>query len=475
MILLKTYLTLPLLILTPSPSETLSAFDCRNASSSISSIDLLDTAPCDDPETDFNPPITASAQILKVSDKYPIEGFACKATRTEEVTRCGFSAITYGTETPIYHQRVTISPEECQLAASTGRIGLLNQTFVVQMNATSFFRYYSHGSRSSNGDCITETFVTSGIRYEKSYQLTSLEVSIKRIRGIANSLTNTVTFTNGLRGHLRKASLTDSFEGIMVWNPTIPNPAELTSTAMKGEGQLYVKSTQHDLTNSIFILEKPDSSQIAGLIVKDKAATVNAANCFNTQIDKIIICLLSVPGYPKFNEIPLKPASETFNDNTYLQSMLSYVTISNTLSLTERFAILHTQLCIFHQELIRNKLNEISGIHNPHALVSILGYGHQISLAGGAAYVMKCRKIEVIPTSYQTCTLELPVKVNDTIMFMDVITRNLQLSPSIVRCSAQMPPRYPLPDGSWICAYPELQECSPPTKLPVSGPTIPYV
>ena len=474
MTLFKTYLTLPFLLLIPPPSNPLSAFDCRDASSSFSSINLLDTAPCDDPETDFDPPLTASAQILEISDKYSIEGFACKIIRTEEVTRCGFTSITYGSETPIYNQRIIISPEECQLAASTGRIKLIDRTFAIKVNAPSYFRYYSHGSKSSDGTCTTATFVTNGIHYTKSYQLTSLEVSIKRIRGMANSLTNTITFTNGLRGNLHKASLTDFSEGVMVWNPTIPKPLELTSTVMKGEGRLYVKSKQHDLTDSIFVIEKQDSSQVAGLIVKEKASTINAANCFNTQINKIVICLLSVPGYWNSDEIPSKFLPEASKDNTHFESMLSYVTISSTLSLMERFATLHTQLCLLHQDLIRNKLNEISGTNNPHALVSVFGHGHQIASAGGAAYVVKCQEVEVIQTPYHNCTLELPVKVNDTLMFMDVITRNLQLLPSIVTCSKQMPPRYPLPDGSWICAYPDLQECIPPMKLPVTDSTIQF-
>ena len=453
-------------------AKTLNAYDCRDNVAPFTSISLLETDRCEDPERDYEQPITATAQVLEISDKFPIEAHSCQIIRTETVTRCGFTSITYGSETPIFNQRMVISPEECSLAVKTGKLKLLDRVFSVAVGRPSWYKYYSHGSRDNKGNCKTATFITNGIQYTGSYQLTSLEITIKKVRGLADVLTNTVTFTNGLKGNLQKASLSDFTEGLIVWDSSIPDPLELTSTVMKGEGRLYAKTDRSDLYDSIFVIEKEETSQIAGLIVKDKAPMVKASNCFGTQLNKIIICLLSVPGHWNSDAVPSKFLPENSQDSTHFESMLSYVTISSTLSLMDKFATLHTQLCLLHQDLIRTKLQQISGSNNPHSLVSVFGRGHQIAAAGGAAYIVKCKEVMVQQTSYSNCTLELPVLLNGTLMFMDIITHNLQTFPSIITCSKQMPPRYPMPNGIWLCGYPDLQECLPPMRLPVTNSII---
>ena len=108
-----------------STVQALSAYDCRDPNAPYSQIDLLDTAPCDDPESDYKYPINATAQILQVATKYPIESYKCQVIRTEEVTRCGFTSITYGSEYPVYEENMIISTDDCEKAYKTKRIVIL--------------------------------------------------------------------------------------------------------------------------------------------------------------------------------------------------------------------------------------------------------------------------------------------------------------------------------------------------------------
>jgi hypothetical protein len=112
------------------------------------------------------------------------------------------------------------------------------------------------------------------------------------------------------------------------------------------------------------------------------------------------------------------------------------------------------------------RLEAIAGADNPYSLITIFGQGHLAIKAGGAVYVTRCAPVEVLPRSHKNCTEEIPVMLNSTKAFVDLISNVIKSAGSPVHCNDIGPPWYKV-GGKWYCSYPELRECHDPAMLPV--------
>ncbi len=58
--------------------------------------------------------------------------------------------------------------------------------------------------------------------------------------------------------------------------------------------------------------------------------------------------------------------------------------------------------------------------------MQVFGRGHQITRNGATVYVTKCQPVEVVPGQHRECTNEIPVTFNDTEVFVDPISLDME-------------------------------------------------
>lgn len=452
-----------------STASGFAVYDCEDLRSTITAVDLYEPEPCPDPERDYFEPENRTVQILQTNAEVPIAGYQCTAKLSKTVTRCGYNSITYGTTYPVREQHQDFTAEECLKAAKEGKIEVDDEEYEVQLGERYQTTFFSHGSvEASSGACTTESFVSGGVAYDYSYEVTEVEISVRTIRGIANPAEDTVVLANGLRGKYSDQSLSDAFEGTMVWE-TRDLPCQSTvSGVYLGLAQMFRKRDERTASGAIVLVESPETSQYLGLTLKEPVL-VCGQYCYRTHIKGLSLCLLEVHEKPMFGkpgELAGNYAFQASFDQTTIgrQSALSYHHITTNQHVNQRFMIVQADLCRVERMALFGKLQALAGADNPYALLDLFGPGYTVTVAGAAAYVTQCARVEAVRADYPNCTREVPVRINGTLAFADPLTWTLSRHPTVIVCSDAAPARWKL-DGIWYCAYPNTVECKPPMQL----------
>jgi hypothetical protein len=121
----------------------------------------------------------------------------CLVLQTQEVTRCGgHPSFHYGSFKVAINQPVEVTPQECWDALLAGKISIQGQRMDFKIGVSNYRQYYSEGGRNAHGDCVITTFTRNDVTNQKSYEETTIQVLITRVRGL--KLDNTIRFPSGL-------------------------------------------------------------------------------------------------------------------------------------------------------------------------------------------------------------------------------------------------------------------------------------
>ncbi len=436
-------------------------YDCEHELATHEIVDLHEAAPCPDPELDYEVPYNATVQVLQTETELPVEGHACHVVLTREVTRCGFNSITYGHSTPIWGQVVEIPPQDCRHAAATGVAKVDGRAFNATLGVRLDASYFSHGKVDENGNCETESFMSGNLWFDKSYEKTKLQITLRRIRGTADTSTGAVSFHNGLQGRWKDEVLRDAFEGTIVWEAKDPPCDATVSEIYLGRAAIHRRNGAGNVRGAVVMVAGGQrGDQYAGLVVK-QPTSLCGAHCYQTQIASVQVCIL------REGDAPLPP--HTFKASfkqakVGMQTEVGHLHLGTNMRMHARFAEVQGDLCDLDRRVTHSRLQAVAAADNPYALLDTYGPGHEITVAGAVAYVTKCVAVDAQKASYANCTEEVPVSINGTLRFANPLLWTLTDFPTVVPCSDLMPVRWLL-QGQWYCASPQLRPCHRPQQL----------
>jgi hypothetical protein len=72
----------------------------------------------------------------------------------------------------------------------------------------------------------------------------------------------------------------------------------------------------------------------------------------------------------------------------------------------------------------------------------------------------------MLPRTHTNCTNQIPAVLNETNVFVSLISFAIKASAQPVRCNDIAPPRWRL-KGRWYCAFLEIRNCAEPGKIPM--------
>lgn len=443
------------------------AFDCNHDNATTVALDLTEPEQCPDPVDAYEPPEQMKVQVFQMDRRRELHAINCKATVTREVTHCGVGSLSYSTQPVEWEKSLEISPSLCrsmQHPKSTFKFD--GQEFSAGIPQLIRYQYYSYGNVTEDGYCETTTFTRNGIKYTGAYEQTFLTLSILTVKGMANPDTNEVVFDNGVRAPLADLAVTDDEMGLMLWRHVSTKCEEELSHVFTGNATVHYSKDEEDHGTLVVI---NDRNRVAGLVLKE-STTVCGHHCYRTQIDQVFACLLR----EKDAMMPTVAFKvETDQARVSMHTQIGFQHVEMQMTVMDRLRYVQGRVCEVERKTAFNKLQNLSGDRNPHALLDTFGKGHRVVTAGAVAYVTRCIPVEVVRTDWANCTEEIPVRLGNATVFADAFSKVLQTYPTEVVCDEVTPIMWNI-HGDWFCSSPSVTPCTAPLKLKLNASAFHY-
>jgi hypothetical protein len=130
------------------------------------------------------------------------------------------------------------------------------------------------------------------VTYQKSYEETTIQVLITRVRGL--KLDNTIRFPSGLVAPHGDGVVRDVHDGMLVWDTKVLRCQDRMSLMYEGHAKLHqARSTSHakdDLKEAIILVAQNETKRYAGLVLEGTRSMCGHV-CHNTQIPDVVVCL----------------------------------------------------------------------------------------------------------------------------------------------------------------------------------------
>ena len=457
-------LMIPIILHEVGSAESFRVYDCSQDQLKTQTIDLTEPKNCKDPETDYHPAKSVEIKIIMTDGDTPVMATQCVVRKTQEVFRCGgLPSFHYGAFKVTIDQPVEVTPQECREALAAGRITVQGQNTDFQIGKSKYLTYYSEGGRARDGTCTITTFTRNGVTYYKSYEETTIQILITRVRG--TKLGKHIKFPSGLAAPHEDGVVRDAHDGLLIWDTRVLRCQDRMSLMYSGTATLHRarSSTKDGLEEAIVLVAQNETHRYAGLVLEGKKHTCGHT-CHKTQLLGVVACMEDDPNKQWTFQKGIN------HEEANLLSHVHFLHLSRGLGNFQRFEDFQEAVCQVERKSLFNKLQSLAA-GNKYALHDIYGPGFQIYLSGSVAYVAQCIPEEARLYDPVNCTQEIPAEIgsadfgNLTKRYANAQTMILQDFPTRVPCTKDYPPKWKI-DGVWFCSYPLIAKCNDaPTQL----------
>lgn len=445
-------------------SSAFQAFDCYDPATAGVTYSLMEPGPCPDVEPNYEPPKPIHIQVIQEMSQDEIPFYRCRASVTRIVTRCGITSLTYGSHYVNFLTALEIVPKTCRDAVKSGKLTILDRSLDFVMNVPSSYSFYSHGSVDKDGGCENEAFVRNGVRYERSYEETIVSFEVNEAKGRVDLTSGNILLLDNIQVPLGDLATTDALAGTMFWDKNYPSCSRSISEVYVGPAILHQK-LQGKIEDSLILINSSSTGQMAGLALK-KSTSLCGSHSYKTHIPDISVIILRDFDTPVQTE---GLSYKSYTERADLLGQSAFLHFSLALTLGSNFRMISTAICELERKTLFNKIQDISGNRNSHAIRDLFGVGHTLVVAGAVVHIKKCKSVDVNFRQIQNCSEEIPVYYQNSSAFVDPVTLNIKSTGNIVTCDPIQPVKWFI-FGRWYCNTPQLISCQSPLMFEPSKP-----
>jgi hypothetical protein len=158
-----------------------------------------------------------------------------------------------------------------------------------KIGLSHYHQYYSEeGGRNAGGDCVITTFTRNGVTDQKSYEETTIQVLITKVRGL--KLDNTHGFPSGLLAPHGHGVVRDIHDGMLVWDTKVQPCQDRMSLMYQGHAKLHQARSTSNAQEAIILVAQNETKRYAGLVLEGTRSMCGQV-CQNTQIQDVVVCM----------------------------------------------------------------------------------------------------------------------------------------------------------------------------------------
>lgn len=449
-----------------APVAAFLAYDCRNASLTVEAYSLLDTQTCSEEQPDYGYDRQLTMEIVQLKSDRWVEVGWCRVYLTSVSQHCGMSSHAGPLRWHKLQELIPVPPTACRDALEKGSFILRGVALNATLGATVTQKFFSAGSLDRDSNCESGTLNVNGIQYKGQTGSEIYTVTVSREMAKVSDASGMIRLPGDILAQEGDLSAQDGLGGTFIWSRETGDCDDRMSFVYFGPVRVLTNSTK-TLSGGLAVLEDPVRGQFAGLEIQE-ATVLCGYTAYRTHIRGVLI--LAVLGREsRISKSSFDPG--TISDITRLETEISFLHVRTSMDIRDKIRQVRSAVCTNRVELARARLEMVAGTDKPYSLRRVFGPGHIAIKAGATVYVGKCQPVQVVPEAYPNCTSEIPVMLNGSRLFVDPITLVLQMTGTILPCSAIGPARWEI-GGAWYCSYPEIRECHTPKKIPVDDVVI---
>ncbi|UAJ23571.1 glycoprotein [Amblyomma dissimile mivirus] len=438
--------------------QGLIGYDCTGKLSNITAISVFSVTPCNAPTVTIEEKVD-HIQIIQARGTARVHTRSCLVERTYMIFHCGmhhhssFGNFAFG-------EIIHLSKESCLVAHHHGTMRLSATASLdnLHVNATTSRSVFLHGGTDNGFYCEGETFTFKDVRYKSAVLQASYTITLSEEWASIDLDTAMLRSSSGFSHPFKVGKAFDATTGDTFWETTDLTACTPTAYHVLYEGSA-VFFTNAAKTQTMVV----NTSQHAMAVEIVKPTIICHQHALQTEHPKIFI-IVRQPGHAGFYFQKSSLDVADVDMLLYINSKLVYVERHIGSEISRVYQNFHKRLCDTQLQLMRHMTTLAITSPEEFAWVYAQRPGVTGVLRGELVYVMECAPVPVTIRKPTKCYQELPVRYNETDVFLKPRSRIIVSFGTEVECSPLVPSGFLL-EGSWWALTPSATVLSTPITL----------
>lgn len=327
-------------------------------------------------------------------------------------------------------------------------------------NSTSLHSFTDFGTlQSPQGGCGGSSFVIDGQEFHNSVMQSSYSIMLHDESSSVDLSARRVQLSSGASFDYHRGHGFDTDYGHTYWDSTSDNEECSSSSYIVVYEGVATVMTAHDSFKTIII---NTTTQV--LAVGLRAHTLI---CHQPAIETDHPLLFVVTRHPTVSNYYFKKSAfdpQNIDLFLYTNSKLVYVERHIASEMTHAYMALQMRICETRAQTLTHLTSLAFVAPEEFAWAYTKRPGTTAVVRGEVVYLIECAPVSVEIRSSPLCYQELPIRYNDTDMFLKPRTRIITTFGTVVDCSPIAPPMHHI-NGQWVAVYPHIAVVHSPKIL----------
>lgn len=438
------------------------AYDCAGKELNITSLSLIETAPCPVYKTDSIYD-DLDVQILQERETYDLHIYQCLIEIDYHVTYCGMSSHSSEMKNGWGTLIQDLTSNECKRMHTDGIAQIYGKAIQgLKRNSSLTTTLTLAGTVTGDGSCTGGDLNLGPYHWSGVLGVGKVTIRLSDSEGVYRVADDTVVTKRGLSCKYSNGACMDTYEGLVTWDVKSEDKCSMTSYVVLYRGRvskITIKSTDKN-QDSYTMYSVKDGKFLATLLDKGRK-NICGIGVVVTDHPKLLVQEVR-NGLYFFKQDGV--SAKNMDIFLYVNAKFTHIENHMRREMSTMYETLITDLCETKRSLLQTQLSIATIDPVEFAYTHKQEPGYSAIVMGEQVHIIKCRAVFVSARKTEGCFNELPINYTGQPMFMAPRSHIIQKTGTPVTCSILMQPTYKL-SGTWFASQNGLSKTSEPSLL----------